>query len=77
MLGTGVAVGTASAGTILPVLSYFETPLYPNTTTATATSLIVETATATLILPDVPTQSVDSAVEFPGTLNATLPSGGY
>jgi hypothetical protein len=59
------------------VLSYFETPLYPNTTTATATSLIVETATATLILPDVPTQSVDSAVEFPGTLNATLPSGGY
>jgi hypothetical protein len=58
---TGAAVETGA-----PVLSFSETPLYPNATTVTAT------ATAPVILPasDVPA--------FPGTLNVTIVvDGGY
>jgi hypothetical protein len=69
---TTTTVGeTATAAPIsvsgVPVASYSDPALYPNTTTAIVTEVEVSTATAILILPS----ATDAAVEFPGTFNET------
>jgi hypothetical protein len=74
---TGVTAAP-SVGTGLPLpVSLIETPLYVNTTTAT--SVVIETATAILIIP-APVAS-DAAVEFPGNATSrfvpTKPKYGY
>jgi hypothetical protein len=70
-----VTSAAPSVGTALPIPESIDTPLYVNTTTAT--SLVIETATAILIIP--PPGVTEPAVETPG--NASSPfstsQGGY
>jgi hypothetical protein len=72
-IAVSVEVSAAvSVGTGLPILAPSDVPLFPNTSTTTIESLVVETATAILILPPAPLATAAS-VESPGQSNVTLP----